>query len=306
MTKTLLVVGAGPGIGMSLARRFGREGYQAGLISRSQEKLDGYVSELSSLGIKSFGTTGDVFNHDGLKSAIAKIVAQLGPIDVLEYSPLMDFGTLVDVISMDVEHAQAQLGMQVLGAIASVQAVLPEMIKKGDGALLFTLGASAYASCPSHSNGSLGVVAMKQYALLLNTSLKPKGVFAGCLAIGQPHDSDEIADIYWNKVQNKGPCETLYGDPRIQGCYEVLLAQGVGRVHPPGLIGKLPTPRDDNERNIFLIALKHIAKCSVILNEGQAKVDEMAELAESIGGDKNAPHFGADLDRAFTEISLWA
>jgi len=306
MTKTLLVVGAGPGIGMSLAQRFGREGYQVGLISRSQKKLDGYVSELSALGIKSFATTADVFDREGLKSAIAKIVDHLGPIDVLEYSPLMDFSTLVDVISMDVEHAQPQLDIQVLGAITSVKAVLPDMIKKGDGALLFTLGASAYASCPSHANGSLGVVAMKQYAVLLNTALKPKGVFAGCLAIGRPHDSDEIADIYWNKVQNKGPCETLYGDPRIQGCYEVLQAQGVGRVHPPGLIGKLPTPRDDNEKNIFLISLKHIAKCAVILNEGQAKVDEMAELAESIGGDKNAPYFGGDLDKAFPKISTWA
>jgi NAD(P)-dependent dehydrogenase (short-subunit alcohol dehydrogenase family) len=291
---------------MSLARRFGREGYQIGLISRSQEKLDGYVHELTGLKIKSLGATADVFDRAALKSAIAKIAAELGPIDVLEYSPLMDFGTLVDVLSMEVEHAQAQLDMQILGAVTSVRAVLDGMIKKGDGALLFTLGASAYSSCPSHSNGSLGVVAMKQYALLLNTALKPKGVYAGCLAIGQPPDSDEIADIYWKKVQNKGPCETLYGDPRIQACFEVLLAQGVGRVYPPGLVGKLPTPRDENEKNIFLIALKHIANCAVILNEGQAKVDEMAELAESIGGNKDAPHFGADVDKAMPKITLLA
>jgi NAD(P)-dependent dehydrogenase (short-subunit alcohol dehydrogenase family) len=291
---------------MSLARRFGREGYQIGLISRSQEKLDGYVHELTGLKIKSLGATADVFDRAALKSAIAKIAAELGPIDVLEYSPLMDFGTLVDVLSMEVEHAQAQLDMQILGAVTSVRAVLDGMIKKGDGALLFTLGASAYSSCPSHSNGSLGVVAMKQYALLLNTALKPKGVYAGCLAIGQPPDSDEIADIYWKKVQNKGPCETLYGDPRIQACFEVLLAQGVGRVYPPGLVGKLPTPRDENEKNIFLIALKHVANCAVILNEGQAKVDEMAELAESIGGNKDAPHFGADVDNAMPKITLLA
>jgi len=302
----MLIVGVGPGIGMSLARRFGREGYQIGLISRSQKKLDGYVRELTGLKIKSLSATADVFDRTALKSAIAKITAELGPIDVLEYSPLMDFGTLVDVLSMEVEHAQAQLDMQILGAVTSVQAVLDGMIKKGDGALLFTLGASAYSSCPSHSNGSLGVVATKQYALMLNTALKPKGVYAGCLAIGQPHDSDEIADIYWKKVQNKGPCETLYGDPRIQACYEILLAQGVGRVYPPGLVGKLPTPRDENEKNIFLIALKHIANCAVILDEGQAKVDEMAELAESIGGNKDAPHFGADVDKAMPGITVLA
>ncbi|KAF2802487.1 uncharacterized protein BDZ99DRAFT_468935 [Mytilinidion resinicola] len=291
---------------MSLARRFGREGYQIGLISRSQKKLDAYVKELSGLKIKSVGVPADVLDRDGLKAAIASVVTQLGPIDVLEYSPLLDMGSLVDVLFMDVEQAQPQLDMQILGAVTSVRAVLDGMIKKGDGALLFTLGASAYSSCPSHSNGSLGVVAMKQYALMLNTALKPKGVYAGCLAIGQPHDSDEIADIYWDKVQKKGPCETLYGDPRVQACYEILLAQGVGRVFPPGLVGKLPVPRDENEKNIFLIALQHIAKCAVILGEGQAKVDEMAELAESIGGDRNAPHFGGVVDKAFPQISTFA
>lgn len=291
---------------MSLARRFGKEGYQVGLIARNQSKLDGYTKELKDLGIKSFTATADVLDREALISAIKKIVDALGPIDVLEYSPLMDFATLVNAVDMEVQHAQDQLNMQVLGAIACVRTVQDSMIKRGSGAILFTLGASAYTSCPSHANGSIGVVAMKQYSLLLNTALKPKGIFVGSLAIGQPPNNDEIANIYWNKVQNKGPSETLYGDPRIQACYEILLAQGVGRVYPPGLIGKLPKPKDENERNIFLISLAHIANCARILGEGQAKVDEMAELAESIGGDKDKPHFGADVDKAMQEVKILA
>lgn len=299
----MAIIGVGPSIGMSLARRFGREGYRIGLVSRSQANLDAYVKELADLSIESVGFSADVYDRPGLVSAIEKIVSHFGPIDVLEYSPLMSMDSLVNVLSLDVEHAQSQLDMQVLGAITCVRAVLDGMLQKGDGALLFTLGASAYSSAPSHSNGALGVVAMKQYALMLNTALEPKGIYAGCLAIGQPPHPDEIADIYWEKVQKRQPCETLYGDPRVHAAYEVLLAQGVGRVYPPGLIGKLPTPRNDRERNIYLIGLYHMAECAQILGEGQEKVDEVAEIAESIGGNRSAPLFGANIDLAFPPVT---
>ena len=37
---SIVIIGAGPNLGMAVARRFGREGLAVGLVSRTQAKLD--------------------------------------------------------------------------------------------------------------------------------------------------------------------------------------------------------------------------------------------------------------------------
>ena len=51
MSKTIAVFGAGPGMGRSVARRFGREGFQVALVARNQTRLDAYTGELAADGI---------------------------------------------------------------------------------------------------------------------------------------------------------------------------------------------------------------------------------------------------------------
>ena len=51
----IAIVGAGPGLGQSIARRFGREGFAVALISRTQSRLDDMVAELASRGIEAAG-----------------------------------------------------------------------------------------------------------------------------------------------------------------------------------------------------------------------------------------------------------
>ena len=51
-TKTLALVGAGPGLGLaSVAKRFGAVGFQVALLARNPDKLDQLVSELGELGV---------------------------------------------------------------------------------------------------------------------------------------------------------------------------------------------------------------------------------------------------------------
>ncbi|WP_234319613.1 hypothetical protein [Streptomyces sp. KE1] len=52
---TLPLVGAGPGLGLSLAKVFGGHGYEVALISRSKDKLDALVAELAGTGVTAEG-----------------------------------------------------------------------------------------------------------------------------------------------------------------------------------------------------------------------------------------------------------
>jgi short-subunit dehydrogenase len=56
----IAVVGAGPGLGLSIAKRFGREGFVVGLISRTQKNLDPLTAELNAAGIMAAGFAADV------------------------------------------------------------------------------------------------------------------------------------------------------------------------------------------------------------------------------------------------------
>jgi short-subunit dehydrogenase len=47
MSKTIAVFGVGPGMGRSVARRFGREGFQVALVARNQTRLDAFTGELA-------------------------------------------------------------------------------------------------------------------------------------------------------------------------------------------------------------------------------------------------------------------
>ena len=90
MSKTIAIVGAGPGVGLAVAERFGREGFQVALLARSLDKLDGLVHKLAELGVEAAAFVADVLDREGLTAALQRVVSRFGSIDVLEYGPLPD------------------------------------------------------------------------------------------------------------------------------------------------------------------------------------------------------------------------
>src|SRR5260370_357958 len=87
MSKTIAVFGVGPGMGRSVARRFGREGFQVALVARNQTRLDAFTRELAADGIEAAGFAGDIADRDALPGMIEPVTARFGPIDVLEDGP---------------------------------------------------------------------------------------------------------------------------------------------------------------------------------------------------------------------------
>jgi short-subunit dehydrogenase len=57
---SIVIVGAGPNLGLAIARRFGREGLPVGLVSRDQAKLDKLATQLEGEGVKALGRVADI------------------------------------------------------------------------------------------------------------------------------------------------------------------------------------------------------------------------------------------------------
>jgi len=204
---TLLIVGAGPGLGLSIARRFGREGYSVALIGRDEARLKDLVARLATEGIEAAGFSADATDTDALIGAIAAAKARFGPIDILEYSPIapVDDPGSMGALKLTTETAEAAIRLLALGAVTSVGEVLPAMLERDSGTILITSGGSAIQHQPYLSAFSMGSGAARNYALTLHAALAGKGVFAASVCIGlgikagDPEgDPGLLANIYYD------------------------------------------------------------------------------------------------------------
>ncbi len=220
----IAIVGAGPGLGLSIARRFGREGFAVALVSRSAANLDRLSAELATSGIQAAGFAADVRDRPTVIKAL-DAADRLGPVDVLEYSPASHGAppspaAMTDVLHVTAENVQPQVEFYVYGAIAAVQAVLPGMLDRGRGTLLFTTGASSAVTMPSMGNVGIAGAGLRNYALALNAALAGRGVYAAHVPLavyigsgGPATHPDTIAELYWDLYLTRDQPERLYSAP---------------------------------------------------------------------------------------------
>ena len=77
---TIAIVGAGPGLGFSIAKQFGRNGFRVALVSRTQSKLDGLAAQLGQLGdglVDGRADAGDELDHAAVKLAVDAAALEL-------------------------------------------------------------------------------------------------------------------------------------------------------------------------------------------------------------------------------------
>ncbi len=214
--KTIAIVGAGPGLGLSLAKKFGANGFKVTLISRNQEKLIKMIEELKELEIEARSFVADVNDLTALKQAIQGAKLEFGSIDVLEFSPYAGWDKFTHVLETTPQSVLEQINSYLLPAILSVNEVLPEMIQNGAGALLFTTGISAMHPLAMVGNGGIVMSGIRNYATNLHNELKEKGVFVGHLSIGTmiqagtTGDPDVIAANWYNLFEKKDHFEETF------------------------------------------------------------------------------------------------
>lgn len=236
MLKTIAIVGAGPGVGMAVAERFGAEGFRVALVARNAEKLEGMVKALQERGIEAAAFIADIRDRAGLVAALGQAIAAFGAIDVLEYSPTPTSESLLPPREMTEENEQLHLEMGVLGAITAVRTVLPSMLGRDNAAILFTTAASA--QYPVTFTASFGVAAgaTLNYARVLNQDLGRDGIYVGIVSIaglvvppGEEHNRNaqglslmtaaEVAGLHWELYSRRDRVEAILGDTDVLKAY---------------------------------------------------------------------------------------
>ncbi|SFE23861.1 Short-chain dehydrogenase [Paenibacillus algorifonticola] len=214
--KTIAIIGAGPGLGFSLAKTFGRRDFRIAMVSRTQEKLDQYAAELNRMGIEAQGFAADITNKMQLTRAFQQIKSTFGTIDVVEFSPHSGNVPVTNVLDTTDESVLHIFNNVVIGAINTARQIIPDMIERGEGTLLFTSDLSAMSPSPMFGNSGIAMSGLRNYILNLHERLLPLGVFVGHLSIsplikkGTGFDPDQVAEAWYNLYEQREAAEETF------------------------------------------------------------------------------------------------
>ncbi|KAA0924342.1 SDR family NAD(P)-dependent oxidoreductase [Rhodococcus sp. IEGM 1401] len=204
---SIAIVGAGAGLGAAVARKFGAQGFSVGLISRNQSRVDALADQLVADGVSAKGFVADVRDPASIAAALEQVTETLGPIEVLQYSPLPQKDFMRPVLETTPADMVGPVEFSIYGPIAAVHQVLPGMRFLGEnkGTILFVNGGSAVKPGRTVTGTSIAFAGQAAYAQLLNEELAGEGIQVSQLIIGgaidgkDPKKSPEaLAEQLWS------------------------------------------------------------------------------------------------------------
>jgi NADP-dependent 3-hydroxy acid dehydrogenase YdfG len=191
-SPVVVVVGAGPGISGSVARRFAREGYDVALVGMDESVLATLERELAELGASAASEVADLSDVGAATTAVTRLGQRFGRVDVLHFNP-------------SAFREKDPLELTVGALLTTVQAARPFM---GAGGRVTVTGSMA-ADEPWNRAASLGVqkAGVRNLVHSLDTTLEPDGIRAvsvtvrGSLAREGPFTPDRVAEAIFSAAR---------------------------------------------------------------------------------------------------------
>jgi short-subunit dehydrogenase len=206
--RHLLLVGAGPGLGLAVARRFAVGGYRLTLVARSTDGLGSLAGSLADTGAEIATIAADASDPEGLGARMAELYRGDGAPGVIIYNAVM--GAPDHLLTSSVAHLQTAYTVDVVSAIVVAQVASPAMKVAGFGTMIVTGGGFADHPIPALATVSLGKAALRSAATMLGADLEPDGIrvatltIAGQIVAGTAFDPERIAERYWEVVHTDG------------------------------------------------------------------------------------------------------
>ncbi|MEV4252226.1 SDR family NAD(P)-dependent oxidoreductase [Spirillospora sp. NPDC049652] len=210
----VVIIGAGPGVGQAVARRFAAEGLPVALLARNRETLQAAAEALAPTGVPVATFTADAADKSSLEAALDKAVAEHGVPDAVVYNAALIRPDVLGELSVR-DHLDAW-AVNVVGAANAAAHLAPAMAERGGGTFIITGGMPEPK--PEYVSLSLGKAGVRTLVTLIDQQYGASGVhaatvtIAGPVAPGTDFDPDDIAEHYW----------TLHTQPRPTWQQEIL------------------------------------------------------------------------------------
>lgn len=169
-----MITGASAGIGRGLALEIASRGGHLALLARREDLLSEIVEEARKKQVKAVAATADVRDAKAVREAADGFRKELGPIDILIANA--GIGTADHATRLTPEHAANVIGINMLGAVNSVAAVLPEMVERKHGRLVAISSLAAYRGLAKSAAYCASKAALTAYFESLRIDLRHTGV----------------------------------------------------------------------------------------------------------------------------------
>lgn len=209
--KTVLIIGAGPGLGNQIARTFAKDDFKVALVSRNEGNLRLYAEDFKKIGIEIYTRAGDAAQPESLEKGVKEIISETGGVDVLVYNAAVMEEERGALTTTNEDFLNAfQVGVASL--LVTVQILLPEL-KKNKGTILVTGGGLGVHPSSEYMTMSICKAALRSLVYILNEELKELNIFAGTVTImGNIEDntkfdpqliSQKFLDMYHSKKETE-------------------------------------------------------------------------------------------------------
>ena len=172
--KGTIITGASSGIGRHLARRLAREGAHVALVARRQTELLSLASQIERDGGRAVVLPCDVADRDAVFACAAQAVSALGRIDLLVNNA--GYGHHRRFLDWDLGDMERMLRVNFLGSLYWTKAVLPHMVERGSGWLVFVASVAGKLAVPEESAYVASKFAMVGFAETLSLEVEDLGV----------------------------------------------------------------------------------------------------------------------------------
>ena len=180
--RVALVTGASSGIGRALALRLARDGCRVGLVARRRDLLDGLADDIRRTGGTAAVATADVACRAEVQAATEAIRSELGPVDYLIANAGVGTPTLLD--PLNVADVEQMFRVNVLGVVYSIEAALPEMLRRKQGHVAAVSSLAGFKGLPGESGYCATKAAVNAYLEGLRIQLRGTGVVVTTLCPG--------------------------------------------------------------------------------------------------------------------------
>ena len=188
-----VVVGVGPGLGAALARRFA-ERYRVALMARNQDYLSALAKEIGAAGGEALPVPMNVADAAEIERAFAKVRSELDHPEVLLFNAAMrPFGRLMETKPSTFENTWR---VSTFGAFLCSQQVVPEMLKRGHGVILFTGATAGIKPFPTSAAFGPAKFALRGMAQVMARDLQPQGIHVGYVNVDGAIDTPFIRERF--------------------------------------------------------------------------------------------------------------
>jgi 3-oxoacyl-[acyl-carrier protein] reductase len=181
--KVALVTGAGKNIGRAIALRLAADGASVVVNGRRDvAALDSVVSEINGGGGQAIAALADVSDPAAVARMVADAAAAFGGIDIVVSNAGLRRQT--PFLEMSLEEWREILSVALDGAFILARAAVPQMIRRGGGAIVALSGISTHIGTSNRCHVSASKAGLEGLMRALAIELAPHGITANCVAPG--------------------------------------------------------------------------------------------------------------------------